>query len=96
MRKFLVWLAAAVGVAALIRRIRRRAEPAEITPAPAETIGDPAEELRRKLAETRPDEQGTVTDDHAGTDVAVDEQRSDVHEKARGMIDEMKPSDEDG
>lgn len=94
MRKFLVWLAAAVGVAALIRRLRRRAEPAEITPAPTEATDDPAEELRRKLAETRPEEPVAAADP-AGTDSIVEEQRSDVHDKARGVIDEMQSPGDD-
>ena len=88
-RRFLKWIVVTVGVTALVRWFRRRdAEPEVLAPAP----GDPAEELRQKLAESREPEASTEAP--AAPETTVDERRADVHEQGRTTIDEMKPSDE--
>jgi hypothetical protein len=73
----LTWVAgAAGGLAAYKAATRRTAEPE-----PVAAEGDPAEELRAKLAQARsdePEEQGP------------DARRRDVHEQARSAIDEMR------
>lgn len=81
-----------IGIAALVRWIKgRRAEP-EVG-APSHTVADdPADELRRKLAESRAE---TQSDDAPETpEATVEERREDVHEQGRAALDEMKPSDE--
>ena len=87
MRRFLAWTSAAIGAAWLLRRLRRRHTP----PAPAE---DPAEELRRKLAETRPEETPGEAEAQpeppAAAEAPLDERRRAVHERARAAIDDMK------
>src|SRR5207249_11518911 len=77
MRKLLTWLLVTLGVAALVRKLRRRREEAEQAavgsvatdtapaaapePTAAEpATADPADELRRKLAETRTDDEGSA------------------------------------
>jgi hypothetical protein len=85
-KRFLRVLAGAVGLAALARR-RRRAAP--------EPDSSPADELRSKLAESRAIVDERDVDEAAETtvDAAVapdpDARRRDVHDRARGAIDEL-------
>ena len=88
MRKLLTWLLVTIGIAALIRRLRRRGtepEPTQVEQ-PAE---DPADELRRKLAESRESDES-----EEAPEATVEERRADVHEQGRAALDEMKSSDE--
>jgi hypothetical protein len=88
-RKLLKWIVVTVGVTALVRWLRRRgAEPDIATPA----TDDPAEELRRKLAESR--EAKEPAEAPAVSETTVEERRADVHEQGRATLDEMKPPDE--
>jgi hypothetical protein len=104
MRRLARWLGAALGGLALYRlvaRRRRRAEavlPVDAPPvaADAETR---AEELRRKLQESRAlederaaFEEGETTVDQADPDESVDRRRREVHESARAAADEMHSS----
>ncbi len=52
MRRLVTWVVVTLGIAAIVRRLRRRGQQDEIAPA-ADEEDDPADELRRKLAETR-------------------------------------------
>jgi hypothetical protein len=80
MRRLLAWLACAAGAAWIVRRLRRR---------PPEPAVDPAEELRRKLDESRTSEQSAA--EPAGPDAAgLDERRRAVHDRGRAAIDEMR------
>ena len=85
--KPLAWLAALLGLAAFARRLRRRRgeEP------------DPAEELRRKLDESRSIvsereefEEAETPVDQAETPAGIDERRRQVHEQGRAAVDEMR------
>ena len=91
-RRLLKWIIVTVGITALVRWFRRRGTEAEVI-APAEpAVDDPAEELRRKLAESRDTEE---PEEPAETpEASVEERRADVHEQGRAALDEMKPSDE--
>ena len=90
-RKLLKWIVVTIGIAALVRWFRRRgAEPA--VTAPLQPADDPAEELRRKLAETR--EADEPEEAPETPDATVEERRADVHEQGRATLDEMKPPDE--
>ena len=75
------------GLAALVAYVLRRRPAAE--PA-VHGDADPAEELRRKLDETRsrPEADADLTED-------LDERRRDVHERARAAADEMRGSSSD-
>jgi hypothetical protein len=72
-----------------VRWFKRRGGETEVT-APAEPAeDDPAEELRRKLAESREADASSET-----PEATVEERRADVYEQGRATLDEMKPSDE--
>lgn len=96
MRRLLTGLAVSLGIAALIRRLRRSSRPEESAPADEEAAGsaaedDPANELRRKLAESR------VEDEPAAEPlppVTVEERRAEIHEQGRSALDEMREGDE--
>jgi hypothetical protein len=89
--KALAWLAALLGFAAFARRLRRRREePAAV---------DPADELRRKLDESRSIvserdefEEGETPVDRAESASGVDERRRQVHEQGRSAVEEMQGS----
>jgi hypothetical protein len=87
-RRLLTWLLVTLGIAALVRKFRRAnaTELPRLAPEPSVT-DDPAEELRRKLAESRGEEAG-------GEDAqaSVDERRADVHAEGRAALDEMRSS----
>jgi hypothetical protein len=87
-RRLLKWLVVTIGVAALVRWLRRRGEQPETE---AELAPDPADELRRKLAESRVDDRPASPEATAGT---VEERRAEVHEQGRDALSEMSPPDE--
>ena len=92
-RTLLRWIVVTLGIAALVRWLRRRGE----TPAPLEPGAreDPAVELRRKLAESRGLQQEPTTDESAAEpEPSVDDRRADVHAQGRAALAEMTPSDE--
>jgi hypothetical protein len=86
-KRALAWLTGLVGIAALGRMLARRRQPAEsiAEPSPA-PIDDPAEELRRKLADQRQPEPEAEPVVAAET---LEERRARVHAKAREAIDAM-------
>jgi hypothetical protein len=96
MRNRLPWLAGAVGVAAAAayRIVRRK-------PRPSEDETDPrAEELRRRLDESRSMveereefESAETPVDRVEPEAGVDERRREVHEQGRNAIEEMRPPD---
>jgi hypothetical protein len=90
-RKLIKLALVALGIRALLRWWRRRhAEPATL---PAAAPGsDPADELRRKLAESREDVVEPPAP--AAAPVAVTDRRAEVHEQGRAALDEMTSSDE--
>ncbi len=93
MRRALTWLLVSLGVAALIRRLRRRAESEQDTPKPASATGDdPAAELRRKLAESRTEEAPEEPEPPQET---VEERRADVHEHGRAALGDMRDAEKE-
>ena len=87
-RKLLITGGIALVGGALYRKLRRKKRAAE---------PDPADELRRRLDESRSTtgereefEAGEVPVDQA--EPTVDERRKDVHEQAQSSIDEMRDS----
>jgi hypothetical protein len=105
MRRLLTWLVVTLGIAALVRKLRRRPEAAEQKPVtevpaheppPAATSAaepDPADALRQKLAETRTEPEDPQEAAPAGNP-SVDERRATVYEQGRSALDEMKDPDE--
>jgi hypothetical protein len=100
MRKLLMWIVVTVGIAALVRKLRRHGdeETSEVESAGDESpADDPADELRRKLR-TRDDGDAAAApavDDAAELAATIDERRTEVHEEGRAAIDEMQQSTED-
>lgn len=103
MRKLVAWIAVTLGLAALLRKLRgRRAE----EPVPRAEV-DPADELRRTIAETREDEMPVPgvppgpepaidePEEDELDDASVDERRAAVHEQGRAAIDEMQLSSDE-
>jgi hypothetical protein len=91
MRKALASLAGLPGLAALVRALRRRPS-APPTPPPAPSA-DPAEELRRRLEETRSDgpaagASGAETEPAASP--TLEERRARVHARAQEAIELMR------
>jgi hypothetical protein len=92
MRRRLFWLLALSALAWLwLKRGGRQPQPViDVPPA-----GDPAEELRRKLDETKEHgEEGAASAATAGSD-EVDAKRQEVHDRARSAADEMRRSSPD-
>ncbi len=101
MKRWLALAAGGFGLAAYIRRRRRRADWIQAGTVEAE----PAEELRAKLARTREEEQARPDEPVAATGPAaveepvasepeapadaVGERRESVHERARAAMDEL-------
>jgi hypothetical protein len=79
----------ALGIRAFLRWRKSRRE-AEATPAAVEPGADPADELRRKLAESRDEDEDAPAE--APADVA--DRRAEVHEQGRATLGEMKSPDE--
>lgn len=108
MQRLLAGLVGALGLAALWRFLTRRppapAEQAPTPPAPPEALEpDPAEELRRKLAEARETEDDRDEFDAAeGTPVdqveeprSLEERRRAVHRQAQEALGRMEKPDAD-
>lgn len=87
MRRLLTWVLVSLGIAAVARRLRRRERYDELAP-PADD-GDPASELRQKLAESRVEEEATPVSPEA----SVEDRRASVHEQGRATVDEMRGTD---
>jgi hypothetical protein len=96
MRRLLTWALITLGIAALVRKLRsKRGAAAEsasdatistktsATVTATATTDDPADELRRRLADTREPES---------VDASVDDRRSEIHGQGRSAIDEMRSS----
>ena len=93
MRKLVGWIAGLVGIAALARVLARRRGPRALPPAASATTPDPADELRRKLSETRAaaGADPAMTPERASEPAeTLDERRSRVHEKAQQAIQAMQ------
>jgi hypothetical protein len=88
MRKRLTWLLVTLGIAALVRRLRRKAEPQPDT----HETADPADELRRKLADSRSEEEDMPPPEPP--EDTVEERRADVHQQGRAALDEMNEPEE--
>jgi hypothetical protein len=89
-RKLIKLALVALGIRAFLRW-RKRREAQAIAPAP-EPADDPADELRRKLAESRDDAALDHVEEPPAASVA--DRRADVHGQGRATIDEMKSADE--
>ncbi len=86
MKRAFAWFAGLVGIAALGRMLARRRHAAGSSVEPPDVAADdPAEELRRKLADKRQPEPQV----EPVAEESLEERRARVHAKARAAIDEM-------
>jgi hypothetical protein len=88
----LTWVLVTLGIAAIARRLRRRGQQDEI--APTQPGDDPADELRRKLAESRSDEEAATVEPPTSPEASVEERRANVHQEGRATLGEMREPDE--
>ncbi len=111
MRRLLTWVIVTVGIAALVRKLRRRGQEDTWTVDTPAAADDPADELRQRLASTREADSGQegasapVLEDAAPpadpptpeptSEPSIDERRTEVHDEGRAAIDEMRKSAED-
>jgi hypothetical protein len=90
MRRVLTWAVVTLGIATLVRRLKRRRR--GTSPAPSPTVAapaaDPADELRRTLAATR--SQEPPTPDEELPDGSVAERRATGHDDGRAALEEMR------
>ena len=91
MRKLIKLALVALGIHAF-RRWRKSRKEAQAGALAAEPTADPADELRRKLAESRDDAVPEQVDEPPAA--SVTDRRADVHEQGRAVLDEMKSTDE--
>ena len=89
-RRLLKWVVVTIGIAALIRWLRGRREQAAITAA-SDTAADPADELRRKLAESRAGEEPEAASEPPAE--SVEERRAEVYEQGHASLSEMTPDE---
>jgi hypothetical protein len=85
MRRFVTWIGCLLGALWIFRWFRRGSSP--------EPTADPAEELRRKLDESRADEQASAeppTAEPEAPEAGLDERRRAVHDRGRAAIDDMR------
>lgn len=87
-RKLLKWAAVTAALAGLARWLKRRGRRSE-EGATAEP--DHAEELRRKLAESRTGAEEGASEPAPEPEATVEERRAEVHEQGRATVDEMNP-----
>jgi hypothetical protein len=88
MRKALASLAGLLGLAALVRSLRRR--PADAPP-PAADSTSPAEELRRRLDEARAGEEPVeAVEPVPPRAVPLEERRARVHAQAQDALELMR------
>jgi hypothetical protein len=90
MRRLLTWALVSLGIAAVARRLRRRKRYDELAPPGDE--GDPAVELRQKLAESRAEED-SAAEPPVSPEASVEDRRASVHEHGRATVDEMRGTD---
>jgi hypothetical protein len=94
MRRLLTWALVTLGIAALVRKLRRHGHAPEGV-AEEHAPEDPADELRRKLAETRDPEVAPPSAESSTPDASVEERRAQVHDQGHATLDEMRSSGED-
>jgi len=90
MRRRLTWFLVSLGIAALVRRLKRRGHDTEPTPSPQPSENDPADELRQKIADSREE----PAEAPAPPETTVEERRADVHDEGRSALDKMREADE--
>ena len=94
MRRALAWTAGIVGIAALVRWLRRRSDDAE-APQVAASHPDPAAELRRTIDESRTAEPAGPSRAEPVPEGTVDDRRAAVHARGEDAIARMRASEDE-
>ena len=92
-RRLFGWMAGLVSIAALARVLARRRRDERRAAEPQAVAQDPAEELRRKLSETREAAGANESGPPEPTET-LEDRRSRVHAKAQEAIDAMQDAPE--
>ena len=92
MRKLIKLAIVALGIRAFLHWRKSRRTTEEATSTAPEPVSDPADDLRRKLAESREDDGDEAPDAPAAV---VADRRAEVHDSGRATLDEMNSSNED-
>lgn len=97
-RRLFGWTAGLVGIAALARLLAARRTPVEAQPQLPPPPADPADELRRLLAESREPAEPAVVSPPVGPEreSSLDDRRARVHAKAREALEAMDALEEPG
>ena len=90
-RKLIKLALVALGIRAFLHWRKSRKEAPASAPVP-EPAADPADELRRKLADSRDDVVSEEVEEPPAA--SVTDRRAEVHEQGRAALDEMKSTDE--
>jgi hypothetical protein len=94
-RRLIGWTAGLVGIAALARLLAARRTRAEAPTTRPTVAQDPADELRRKLAETRPEPDGADPPPEPSAErEPLAERRARVHAKAQEAVAAMDALEE--
>jgi hypothetical protein len=94
-RRLIGWTAGLVGIAALARLLAARRHRAEAPALPRSTSPDPAEELRRKLDESRDaDAPAAEPTESSERNESLEERRARVHAKAQEALSAMDDLEE--
>lgn len=93
-RRLFGWMAGLVSIAALARVLARRRRREAYGPEPEAAAQDPADELRRKLSETREAPGAAEPADSTEPAETLEERRSRVHSKAQEAIEAMQDAPE--
>jgi hypothetical protein len=94
-RRLIGWTAGLVGIAALARLLAARRHRAEAPALPPSTSPDPAEELRRKLDESRDaDAPAAEPTESSERNESLEERRARVHAKAQEALSAMDDLEE--
>jgi hypothetical protein len=93
-RRLFGWMAGLVSIAALARVLARRRRDERRAAEPQAVAQDPAEELRRKLSETREAAGATEPSGPPEPTETLEDRRSRVHAKAQEAIDAMQDAPE--
>jgi hypothetical protein len=94
MRRALAWTAGIVGMAALVRWLRRQSHEAE-APLVAVSHPDPAAELRRTIDESRSAEPAGAARAEPVPEGSVDDRRAAVHARGEDAIARMRASEDE-
>jgi hypothetical protein len=94
MGRLLRWILGLLSALAIWRLWSRRRREAPVADVETVPVADPADELRRKLAETRDEPAAETADAVTAADESLEDRRARVHSKAQEAMDAMRDVEE--